>query len=315
MSKYVLIFILDMKPKRFKRSAEELQVSEKRSSGEEELNARTKSAAVTSFIACETFALESEGNLQSVLDFQIRTLDDAWKCMTIEEGNEYMDRYLEAKATLLEKFEKKFEPREGTSVAEIKRPENKEEVLNTHLQCVAELEKCAPGDVKALEKLLNTGRSTLSNILGMKGMTMAVLGDVLWRTKLEQRLDDETRMAWEFSKKPSEIPTSEDLYQFLDHRVSAMRSIELWKKPAPNQMLFKQELESGNCSFCNEEHQSEACPSYSSWTVATRKQEVGLHRLCFKCLNRGHLASTCRASSCSNCQRSHHETLCPKKVK
>lgn len=193
--------------------------------------------------------------------------------------------------------------------------ESPDRALNAHLRRVGEIEKCAPGDTRALANTVDTCRSKLRCILAMKGMSEAKLGNVMWRKDCEQRLDDETVKAWEFSVKKSEIPTCEELFEFVDRRVRAgmaMEAMSVVTTQAPKQKVFKQEWFNRKCLICNGDHQSQACRKYLSWTLEMRKKEMADRRLCFGCFKRGHVAATCQSSPCSKCQGKHHATLCSK---
>lgn len=137
----------------------------------------------------------------------------------------------------------------------------------------------------------------------------------VWRKDCEQRLDDETVKAWEFSVKKSEIPTCEELFEFVDRRVRAgvaMEAMSVVTTQAPKQKVFKQEWFNRKCLICNGDHQSQACRKYLSWTLEMRKKEMADRRLCFGCFKRGHVAAACQSSPCSKCQGKHHVTLCSK---
>lgn len=289
--------------KRRRELTGEMRVSEEGSSEEDESDAGTLSAAVKSFMECETFAKESDGHRPSELVDYISMLQDAWNNMTQGERDEYLDRFIEAKITL------RVNSREQDE--EIKGSETQNELLNYYLQSIDDLEKCEPGDVFALENLVNTFRSTKRSILAMKNMTPELFADVLWRRNLEKQLDDETRMAWEYSEKAGEIPTCEELYTFLDRRISAQRCIALWKSSPSNNKVIKLEEDNNKCAICNGDHLNRNCTKHLNWTVKARKQMIIKLQLCYLCLSGGHFAFGCEALPCAICQGRHHVTLCP----
>ena len=65
------------------------------------------------------------------------------------------------------------------------------------------------------------------------------------------------------------------------------------------------------CTFCKANHASKYCPDYP--TVDSRKVRVRELKLCFTCLQPGHVSSDCKvAIKCRHCDGSHHTFLCYK---
>ena len=62
------------------------------------------------------------------------------------------------------------------------------------------------------------------------------------------------------------------------------------------------------CVFCGQNHWSDECPKYTTQQARIEK----LKGLCFKCLQKGHMAKDCqRQRSCYHCGKtSHHRSLC-----
>ena len=65
------------------------------------------------------------------------------------------------------------------------------------------------------------------------------------------------------------------------------------------------------CTFCKANHASKYCSDYP--TVDSRKTRIKELKLCFACLQPGHVSSDCRvAIKCRHCDGSHHTFLCYK---
>ena len=65
------------------------------------------------------------------------------------------------------------------------------------------------------------------------------------------------------------------------------------------------------CIFCKADHASKGCPAYSD--VDSRKQKIKELRLCFSCLQSGHMSSDCKTNiKCRHCDGGHHTFLCYK---
>ena len=66
------------------------------------------------------------------------------------------------------------------------------------------------------------------------------------------------------------------------------------------------------CYVCDNEHKVLECPTLADSTVAERIQIVKDSRLCFSCLNKGHITRDCRSRKrCdkNGCTRFHHQLL------
>lgn len=64
------------------------------------------------------------------------------------------------------------------------------------------------------------------------------------------------------------------------------------------------------CAFCERKnHRSWECRNFARETIARRWVLVKKNRLCFKCLDRGHVNERCRGPNCSLCKKPHHSLL------
>ena len=72
------------------------------------------------------------------------------------------------------------------------------------------------------------------------------------------------------------------------------------------------------CIFCKKNHMLYACPGFEKISHQDRNKFVRSNRVCFHCLNTGHIASKCdyypkRVCNTDGCQASHHRKLHPPK--
>ena len=66
------------------------------------------------------------------------------------------------------------------------------------------------------------------------------------------------------------------------------------------------------CYVCSEDHRVLECPTFSDCSVDQRSQHAKNQRLCFSCLNRGHVTRDCKSKSkcgINGCSRFHHQLL------
>ena len=64
------------------------------------------------------------------------------------------------------------------------------------------------------------------------------------------------------------------------------------------------------CIFCNRNgHDASVCRTVRSFTWDQIKEAIQKAGVCYKCLNSGHIAKTCKVT-CSSCGRGHHSNIC-----
>ena len=69
---------------------------------------------------------------------------------------------------------------------------------------------------------------------------------------------------------------------------------------------------SGGCPVCRSTHQTEDCPEFLKLSAIDRKKKARVLGLCFRCLDQGHLSTTCETSrrcETEGCERDHHSLL------
>ena len=64
-----------------------------------------------------------------------------------------------------------------------------------------------------------------------------------------------------------------------------------------------------HCVLCSGSHPISQCSQFLQLAYCGRRDECYLHRLCYACLNTGHLQSSC-TEKCATCGGQHHRLLC-----
>ena len=70
-------------------------------------------------------------------------------------------------------------------------------------------------------------------------------------------------------------------------------------------------IPSGKCCFCTRDHQPELCPKFLDMGVHQRADQVRKMRLCYRCLEPGHISWRCSrpAPKCGQCGKDHITAL------
>ncbi|XP_069357576.1 uncharacterized protein [Maniola hyperantus] len=138
------------------------------------------------------------------------------------------------------------------------------------------------------------------------------------------KLDTESVKLWEqdLSKGDDELPTWEQLKDFLEARFRALEMVETskagkrWTPPAKPKAFHVSVDEDSvksdqKCAFCNiNNHYIFRCKRFSEIPTKERQDFVQRNRLCFNCLSPSHSVYKCRRiANCRRCGRRHHSLL------
>ena len=142
-------------------------------------------------------------------------------------------------------------------------------------------------------------------------------------------MDPVTRRAWEEEQEkenPGEdLPTFEQLSDFLQRRCRTLSSIEVERTPLPpttsreaSSATQRRQLrvfatssgENYRCPSCQAAHLLWQCDAFKMLSPSGRKELIVRHRLCFNCLRDSHRASRCPSRyTCAICSGRHHSLL------
>ena len=86
-------------------------------------------------------------------------------------------------------------------------------------------------------------------------------------------------------------------------------------RPEGQKKLHKMAQEGGRlfaasgrlCPLCQGEHSLPSCKKFLDMEVPDRREIVGSLKVCFRCLELGHMNANCQSSFCKVCNKNHHE--------
>ncbi|XP_045459596.1 uncharacterized protein LOC123670134 [Melitaea cinxia] len=138
------------------------------------------------------------------------------------------------------------------------------------------------------------------------------------------KLDPESLRLWEqqLSTNKSDLPTWQDLRNFLESRFRSLEMIEISKsktsqlKPASKPKTFHVNVTKEGkereikCVMCGSQHHIYQCKAFVDMSMKERQENVKKNKLCFNCLVPSHSVNKCRQSTCcKRCGRRHHSLL------
>ncbi|KAH8373689.1 hypothetical protein KR009_002602, partial [Drosophila setifemur] len=136
-----------------------------------------------------------------------------------------------------------------------------------------------------------------------------------------QKVDNETRIAWDESCALDEIPTCNNFIEFLGKRCQRLESVEhsaeSFSKEGTRRInnharnsFVTINTPPTNCICCNiPGHTLYSCSTFLALTPQVRLREARRLSLCVKCLRGGHQLRNCRAAPCRECGAWHHFLL------
>ena len=128
------------------------------------------------------------------------------------------------------------------------------------------------------------------------------------------KFDSSTAQAWELSLENQEIPTIDQLMQFLEKRSSSLAVTEnndtIRARPVKRSLAAHASEVSYKCILCNQAHRLFKCPKFNTWNQAQRFSFTASKQLCRNCLAPGHQSSVCSSNGrCRKCNAKHNTLL------
>ncbi|XP_050056095.1 uncharacterized protein LOC126549771 [Aphis gossypii] len=207
--------------------------------------------------------------------------------------------------------------------------ENRRLLATAHVDKLFAFAPLKKESVSSLLSFVHTFRENVSaiNALGIENISSFLLFYIGVRV-----IDTETRRLFEASIPQSEIPSLDDLLNFISQRCKILENIgksaekvELVSKPnfkkgkgAPS---VKSSLTSttnnsrpsqktSKCLYCQHEHHLYRCFLFKKISTDLRRKFASDNCLCFCCLKTGHSANACSSTfRCKTCQSKHHTLL------
>ncbi|XP_071055150.1 uncharacterized protein [Onthophagus taurus] len=170
------------------------------------------------------------------------------------------------------------------------------------------------------------------NVEGFKTLGFPVLQwDFLLFNLLLQKVDTLNKTRFETEHSSQEIPSYNQLLQFLERQAKALDAVQLTSgenntclnrgkptnsprfKPSVNLNITQQPVPD-KCFLCQENHAIYKCPVFQSKSASDRLNISREHNLCRNCLSSKHFTHKCTSNRrCLQCKSNHHTLLHLKK--
>lgn len=201
------------------------------------------------------------------------------------------------------------------------------------MQRLSQLPKLSKATRKELQHLSNVVNDVKRQVTALGYDTAS--WDLVFITTIEQRLDRQTKIAWELEREQNE-PTLIQLLRFVEKPARALACVpDEPVKPKENRKRFGDKFEHVHdkkkfiktenkndyksdtrtkCLIpeCQLTHSLFKCTGFLAKTIDEREKFVKKNKLCLNCLKPGHFVRFCQRGNCNRCEEPHNSTLCRK---
>ncbi|XP_073841335.1 uncharacterized protein [Musca autumnalis] len=191
------------------------------------------------------------------------------------------------------------------------RYENKRILINHQLRKIFEIDNVPSEKGKSLRNLQYTVNNCLSVL---RTYNISVIS---WDPILVYWV---SLTAWENSlSNHKEMPSWDQLDEFISKRLNMMESISDMRKPSTNTGSYRvntynAKIDSPHkaCKACHQDHTLRACSKFRSWSLSQKRKFVSDNKICDNCLSYGHISKKCKSKFvCQTCKQQHHTLLHP----
>lgn len=205
-----------------------------------------------------------------------------------------------------------------------KRFDNKNIVVDSHVNELFKMRSISCDNAKDLWRLVEHYGTHLK--------ALETLGEPIehWDTLIihmvKFRMDMDSKSLWETKTVSMQNrPTWKDMESFLMERGRVLENLESTKRrsapfkhnhqPDKKTNSFVANLSSSyKCAYCESSHQTADCKKFAALKFIEKQSVIKKLGLCFRCLVKGHIASTCE-KSCELCDGKHHKVIHIEKLK
>ena len=206
----------------------------------------------------------------------------------------------------------------------IKKYEDIYTLVSLQSQHLLQLEEVVQDDGESLSELIDSVSSALAALNSLKVDTSS--WDVMIITIVVSKLDDTTRQLWQTDLVHNQLPTWEQLLDFLSQRARVLISSSTLNKvknqsPPPSSRKVEHHWKSKmsramavtgstNCIKCNLNHKLELCPTFKRLSTSQKYDLLKRSNSCFTCLDQGHMSRECPSTiKCGSCRGPHNTLL------
>ena len=210
-------------------------------------------------------------------------------------------------------------------------------IVRSHIRAMLEVPVMKGETAQEMRNLLETFREQMQ-ALETFGVPVRQW-DAILVYHISEKLDSESRKAWELAHAGNDLQTIQQMTDFLSERCRALESSSAKLKsvlpaetktvnsankgsnarrgyghnqsgPERGQAYGASVTETNICQICRGNHKVQNCQEFTSLDVAARVDLVKQKKLCFNCLRSSHMINQCPSKSvCRTCRGKHHSLI------
>ena len=188
-------------------------------------------------------------------------------------------------------------------------------LVDSHLNAIFGVQKATKDSAAEIKSMIGI---VLQNTAALKALGRQVDLYEDWLVYLTvSKLSYETRKQWELSLTNDDLPTFEELVDFLTTRARSLEMLSSISSAQPTK-IKQQYRKSANalhstaapaikCYHCNGEHKIYQCQQFTNLDAKMKLAALQQKSACLNCLSLGHKTNSCKSfSRCRICKQPHH---------
>lgn len=200
---------------------------------------------------------------------------------------------------------------------------NEYNTIRAHLQTLSAMKQLQQPSCDAMRKMLDAARNAFRQLKLL--LTPEAVGEHMVLHRLEQMLDQDSRVQWSGRRSAEELPTLDDMFQFLEVRASLLSQMPAANTHGAAQSnraagtLNERGYSTGRgdeprpiCGLCpGQYHWPFKCGKFKALPMPDRLTYLIKQNRCNNCFSSRHHAAKCPDDPCPRCRQKHNSVLCP----
>ena len=172
------------------------------------------------------------------------------------------------------------------------------------------------------EELARVTDTVTTTLAALKSLKQESNWEMMLVSLVTPKIDNNSRMQWEFQLVPNTLPTWKQMETFLQQRAAVLsassqnssplavvsRRLQNYRlDPIPKKAMAH--LVALSCPHCQQDHIINQCEQFMKLDLKQKLEVVSATRLCYNCLRGDHMVRHCTSSRCKKCNSPHHTLL------
>ncbi|CAK9799110.1 hypothetical protein ANTPLA_LOCUS1901 [Anthophora plagiata] len=196
------------------------------------------------------------------------------------------------------------------------------QIVQSHLKILFELPEVTRDASSSLKSLAEQAQMHVNALATLD--QPIIQWDALLVYMIRKKLDKNTRRGWERTLENDEMPTFEQLINFINKQArgdeietefsNANRRVSYQDRPLRNRVntrghTYVATANASKCIICENNHEIYYCKRFLQASVRDRYEMIKRNKLCLNCFRSNHMVSNCQSNGCKKCNQKHYTLL------